>query len=374
MSENTKTLKIGLLATGDEIALGDILNTNAQNIALRLAQQGFIVGNHMVATDQEDDIVNALQFLLAHHQVVIITGGLGPTSDDRTRYALSRVTGKHLIFDDASWQAIINRLNHFNIVVHESNKQQALFPQGAHIIPNPNGTAAGCYVEYEDKLIFLLPGPPKECLPMFDAAVLPQLIERYGLGPRKILKWRLFGVIEADIAAMLDELLQGHPCTTGFRIDYPYLECKVYTENHADLEHLSAIIDEALQAYCIDKSHLKASELLIKILSNDSCIINIIDNATAGYLESKLSLPHLKRKIIFHQPYNNSDLKVTIQGLTEFWDNDITASHTHLSIQLESMGSSKIIEKHLPMRQYPNSLLYAVEFISWEIYKHLLIN
>ena len=137
-NSSTTHHSVALLATGDEICNGDIINSNSQEIAQRLFNQGIHVKTHMTVSDNLTDLETAMQFLLQDHHALIITGGLGPTSDDLTREALSHVLQRPLIFDEPTWHAIVARLNRFGFhTPPESNKQQALFPTGATIIPNP---------------------------------------------------------------------------------------------------------------------------------------------------------------------------------------------------------------------------------------------
>ncbi|MFN7097499.1 MAG: molybdopterin-binding protein, partial [Gammaproteobacteria bacterium] len=101
-------MRIGLLATGTELITGDILNTNGQQIAQTLTEQDYLVGLHVLASDEQQEIAAALSYLLTQHQIVIITGGLGPTSDDRTRFALAEVIKQTLVPDEPSWQYIVD--------------------------------------------------------------------------------------------------------------------------------------------------------------------------------------------------------------------------------------------------------------------------
>lgn len=371
MTAKLSSFKIGLLATGDEIALGDILNTNAQRIAQQLTNAGYCVGNHLITTDQKSDIEAALQFLLLHHHVIIITGGLGPTSDDRTRFALSEVIQQTLLFDEASWQAILAHFAKLKMTVHDSNKQQALFPKNAQILSNPNGTAAGCYVYYRDRLIFLLPGPPRECLPMFEQTVLPKIRQEYGQGTRQIIKWRLIGVLEADIAAQLDQLTQDAPCTTGYRIDYPYLEVKLYVENKADIKDLLLKVNQLLAPYQLDTDNQKASELLTNYLISYSNIIHIQDNATAGFLESKIISPALHKKVLFNRSTVFGNVSMQINGLAEAWMTNPAAIQTQLTLHFQTAQTSHQIEKWLPLRHHPYTINYAVEYAAWELYQFI---
>lgn len=367
-------LKTALLATGDEVVNGDILNTNAQAIAQQLTERGFLVGNHLVVSDQQDDIVNAIKFLLSSHAVVIITGGLGPTSDDRTRFALSQVIAKPLVFNEAVWEAIVQRLTRFNIKIHDSNRQQALFPEEAKIIANANGTAAGCYVEFADKLIFLLPGPPRECLPMLDQFVLPEMLRRFGQGSRQIFKWRLFGVIEADIAALVDAMTADYPCITGYRIDYPYLEVKIYADKNTDLTDLILQAQKVFAPYQLTASNTKASDYLLEVLHQYPDSLTIVDTATAGYLESKLAKPALRSKIYFHHAPSATPIQIQISGLAELWAaSSSAAAETLLSLAFTHSGTASQQQKMLPLRNPYYTLNYAVEWLSWEIVKILAI-
>jgi nicotinamide-nucleotide amidase len=247
----TELTRIGLLATGNELAEGDILNTNGQAIAQTLINQHLPVGSHVISSDVDYDIEEALRFLLQSHSHIIITGGLGPTSDDRTRYALSNVIGKELILDDATWQYIGERLTQRGFAIHPANRQQALFPQGAQILPNKNGTAAGCRVQHNDKIIYMLPGPPLECLTIFEEFVLPGLIATQTSSKKIKLSWRVSGVIESEIAAQVDAAMQPYPVVTGYRMVKPYLDVKIYCEQHAKFDEMLDVINKLLEPYLV---------------------------------------------------------------------------------------------------------------------------
>lgn len=243
-------MRVGLLATGNELTEGDILNLDGQAIAHTLQEQALPIGLHVITPDDEEDIKKALKFLLQSHNIVIMTGGLGPTSDDITRNALSNVIGKELRFDETSWQHICARVQErLGRMPHESNRQQAFFPEGANIIPNPNGTAAGCWVAYKKKTIYMLPGPPKECIPMFLEVVLPHILTQHT--PRDLVKlsWRLQGAVESDMAALIDEAVKNYPVTTGYRAEFPFLEVKIYTAHHEQFDEMVATIKKIIAPY-----------------------------------------------------------------------------------------------------------------------------
>jgi nicotinamide-nucleotide amidase len=370
MPKPTTSPSVALLATGDEIIQGDILNSNSQQIALRLTQHNIQVGTHLTCKDNIDDIEQAIKFLLSDHQALIITGGLGPTSDDLTRYGLSKAIDKPLIFDETSWENICSRLKRFGYhTPPESNRQQALFPQDAAIIPNDNGTAAGCQLTANNKLIFMLPGPPNECLPLVDQIALPALIEANY--PRELYryKWLLFGVSEAKIAEQVDKIALPAKCTTGYRICYPYLECKVYSTDEAKLKNILPQIESDLKPYLICNDQQTASEQLKKALINFNGKLGINDSATGGLLESILQTPATKNHLYFS---NNTGFPkevpiVILSGLTDFWQDAKTAM-TSLEINIHFNDDIKIEKISIPLRG-ERVRLYAVEWACWQILK-----
>lgn len=343
---------ISLLATGDEIRNGDILNSNAQEIAARLFNHGMQIGMHMVTGDRVAEIEAAIQFLLISHRALIITGGLGPTSDDLTRYALSNALKKELIFDENSWNSIVERLSSLGYdKPPETNRQQALFPAGATIIPNPNGTAAGCMIQQNEKIIFMLPGPPIECLPMLDEAVLPELINQ---GFQKTLyhkKWLLFGVSEGQIAEELDALAKPYECITGYRLWYPYIEFKIYSNNQNDFNDLTPQIEKTITRFLIQDGKYSASELLRQTLVSSNLKLNICDLATGGMLESTLRTPETNSHLHFGYQANAtpSDIQVEIKGLDEFWQGS-SVLKTTIEISLTQINITKKIKKEIPFR------------------------
>lgn len=352
--------RIALLATGDEIINGDILNTNTQEISRRLFDLGMHVGMHMTASDNISEIESAMRFLLNSHRGLIITGGLGPTSDDITRFALSNVIQKPLLFNEKVWDALCERVKKFgHKVVPESNRQQALFPEGAVIIPNDNGTAAGCYLTHENKMIFMLPGPPFECFPMIDQVMLPALTKA---GFQETLfhkSWYLFGVSEAKIAEELEEIIKSFECTPGYRIFYPYLEFKIQSKKEKDFAAAIERIEKLIAPYLIGNGKQTASELLRKKLENVS--LKICDEATGGLLESTLTIPATFGKIYFTHEKNNAD--VMIKGLKEFWSGNLDVKQTELEFIFAKKDSytMKIPSHGVRVRQY------AMEFICREI-------
>lgn len=363
MSRDTQyAYGIALLATGDEICNGDILNTNAQQTAQQLFQQGMVVSNHMVVPDNIAQIEHAILFLLHHHHALIITGGLGPTSDDLTRFALSQALQRPLQFDTHTWDNIVSRLSklgHPN--PPESNRQQALFPEGSTIILNPHGTAAGCMIQHDQRWIFMLPGPPQECLPMLKTMVLPTLLTA---GFKQTLyhdSWLLFGVSEGHIAEILDQLAKPFNCMTGYRLCYPYIEFKIQSNHEQDFASLKQLVEQAIVGYLISDGKQTASSELRKKLENYSEKLIIADQATGGLLETHLKTPLTTSHITF----GNDQPHIQIDGLQEFWQQQATQK-TSLILQINLNQRQETVSIDIPLRG-DRVKLYAVEWICYQL-------
>jgi nicotinamide-nucleotide amidase len=192
-------MNIELINTGSELLLGRVLNTHQQWICRRLADLGSVVARQVAVPDTAQDIQQAVREALGRADLVIVTGGLGPTSDDITRDLIAQLLGKKLVRDEAVFTHIKNYFAARNRPMAAINDVQAMVPEGAIVLPNPNGTAPGLAMKTGDrswemadraeifpspisnlpsasaKWLIMLPGPPRELRPMFDATVVPLL-------------------------------------------------------------------------------------------------------------------------------------------------------------------------------------------------------
>ncbi len=354
-----QTLRVIIITTGNEITDGDILNTTGPAIAKRLVEHGQILVKHILLPDDENAIAANIKLALQDSDIIITTGGLGPTSDDRTRFALATAIDQPLVFDETSWQMIVNRLNAIHLHVHPDNRQQALFPSDATIFPNANGTANGCGVTIDDKSVFMLPGPPHECLPMFEHDILPRLPQHH----RPKLHWLLFGVSEGETAAMLDAALHTYTCQTGYRAEYPYLEFKVWADDAEVLEKIAAKVTPLLEDSLVNKINDKASDIVIKKLIANDCHYKIFDQASRGLLQATITTPDTCHKIEFVNDEKHADIILT--GLAEYWQGQAAPAKTHLvlkfnhqSIQRECFYRGDRVKK------------FAVEWACWQLLKN----
>lgn len=198
-----------LISVGTEILLGDILNTNAQYLAKELAALGIGVLRQTTVGDNEGRLLDALDSAFGRCDTVILTGGLGPTPDDLTKETCAEYFGKKLLLDEESLEKIEAYFSARSIVpMPESNKKQALLPEDSLKLPNDNGTAPGCVMEKDGKRIIILPGPPKEMVPMFRDYVKPYL-KKFTHSVILSHSIRTFGIGESYMSEQVADLLEG---------------------------------------------------------------------------------------------------------------------------------------------------------------------
>jgi len=195
-----------VIAVGTELLLGDILNTNAQYLARELAKLGINVYYQTVVGDNRARLLEAYKAAFSRADIVIATGGLGPTEDDLTKETAAEFFGLELELHEPSWEKIQGLFYSMHSNMTLTNKKQAMMPKGCTVLVNDNGTAPGCCVERDGKLLFLLPGPPNECIPMYENTVIPILKPRSGaVFVSKTLK--ICGIGESTAEEMLKDLI-----------------------------------------------------------------------------------------------------------------------------------------------------------------------
>lgn len=358
-------MTLGILATGDEIIHGDTLNTNGHEIAKTLSSEGVPLGLQLACSDKERDLLECIGFLVLRHDIILSIGGLGPTTDDRTRFAFARYLGLDLIEYPEAMMHIQSRLSRANLPFDAGNRLQALFPKDATLLPNPNGTAMGCMFSAKDKLFILLPGPPRECLPMFHHHVLPRLQQTHH-SHKKMLLWQLFGVAEGQVAELLEGALEGIPCNTGYRLDIPYLEFKVRCE-----PDIVAVIQQRIEPivapYIISPPKQKASHVLRERLVEMKTPVVIRDRATGGVLEMLVHSPQNNDYVHFSEQTQPIQYYFDISGLDVFWTSHPTASTTEVLIKYHGAQGYGFEQHTIPYRGHAWVLHYAAEWLSFRL-------
>ena len=198
-----------LIAVGTELLLGNIANTDAQMISQGLSELGINVFYHTVVGDNPDRVRQAVDIAKKRADILITTGGLGPTCDDLTKVALAQAFGRKLFYHEPSAQRIRDRFAAMGRPVTENNYQQAMIPEGATVLDNDWGTAPGVAFEADGVRVIMLPGPPKEMIPMFTDSAMPSL-RRYSsktIVPHSI---HFFGIGESLLESRMHEYMLAH--------------------------------------------------------------------------------------------------------------------------------------------------------------------
>ncbi len=195
-----------ILAIGTELLMGNTVNTNATYIARGLAQNGINVYHQEVVGDNPQRLLESLTQAFSRSDIVITTGGLGPTYDDLSKETIASYFGKELVLHEESLQHIEQFFHKLGREMTANNRKQAMMPEDCTVFPNPNGTAPGCAIEKDGKVAFMLPGPPREMQPMFDHYVVPYLMKDSDtvLESRMI---HLFGIGESMLEHKLHDVM-----------------------------------------------------------------------------------------------------------------------------------------------------------------------
>ncbi|MBS5886814.1 MAG: competence/damage-inducible protein A [Clostridium sp.] len=287
-------MKAEIIAIGTEILLGDIVNTNAQFLAKELAALGIDVYHQSVIGDNAERIIESFEKAFERCDLVITTGGLGPTQDDLTKELGAKYFNKKLVLHEPSLDWIKTYLDMKDEAIVEANKKQAYFPEGSIILPNPNGTAPGSIVSENNKILIILPGPPREMKPMFNDHVKKYLEGITG----KIIKsktLRLFGIGESLMAQKLNNLIQNskNPTVAPYAKDNDVtlrITAKGNSEKECDdlINPVEKEIKDALGEYIYGEGETSLENVVSEILCNNKLSVSTAESCTGGMVAASL--------------------------------------------------------------------------------------
>ena len=199
-------MTVEIIAVGTEILLGNIVNTNAAYLAEKCAGLGLSCYHQDVVGDNEERLMETIRLALTRADIILLSGGLGPTQDDLTKEAAAKVMGKELYLHEPSKEAIRQFFAERNMEITENNWKQAMVPEGCIVVENPGGTAPGIIIAENGKHVVLMPGPPGELIPMFEKSIMPYLA---GLTSGVIYSQtvKICGVGESKAESMVEDLV-----------------------------------------------------------------------------------------------------------------------------------------------------------------------
>ena len=288
---------VELISVGTELLLGNILNTDAQFLSRELSKLGMNVFYQTVVGDNPDRLRKAVDIAKGRADIIITTGGLGPTCDDLTKQTLAEAFGKKLVFHDESAERIKDYFaqNLHGAPMPENNLQQAMLPEGCIILQNDWGTAPGCIFESEGCHVVMLPGPPRECQPMFYAHVALYLRKLSGETIRsRTLK--LFGMGESAVEALLRDRMNElkNPTLAPYaKTGEVELRITAKAASEAEADALIAPVENEVRAvfgdliYGADVGSLE--EVVLALLKEKGLTLSCAESCTGGLIAKRLT-------------------------------------------------------------------------------------
>lgn len=290
-------MKATIITIGDEILIGQILDTNSRYISRALNSNGITVGERTSIGDNRAQITDTLDRALANSEVVIITGGLGPTKDDITKHTLCDYFGSTLRYDEVEADHIRKMLEARNIAFNELNRGQAMVPECCTVLHNAHGTAPGMWFEREGRVVISLPGVPFEMQHLIDEEVMPRLRNHFAL--REIVHRTMitFGIAESILAeriAAWEEALPDYihlaylpaPNVVRLRLSAYEVEGKrVSNEIDSLFDTLRTIIPDNIAGF----EDASVEELVHNILIERGETLAVAESCTGGVIASKFT-------------------------------------------------------------------------------------
>ncbi len=287
-------VRIEVINTGTELLLGNTMNTHGAWFGRELFMLGLRISRQTTVPDG-DAIREALEEAVRRADVVIVTGGLGPTSDDLTREITAQVLGLELITDEAALRSLESYFTSRGRVMVAANLKQALCPVGADILPNPNGTAPGIYVPprlngRSNAAVFLLPGPPRELYPMYHAELVPRLRALAGIETANGAQvFKFTGIGESDFHHGVDQRLAA---VVG--LEYGY--CAHIGEvdlrligNPGVIIQARAIVLEAFAVFLISEDGASMEKTVVKLLKEKGLVLATAESCTGGQISHRIT-------------------------------------------------------------------------------------
>ena len=291
-------MKISILTIGNELMSGRIADTNSSFIAREINLQGWQVEAMMSVGDNFNSIKSRLNYLLELTDVVICTGGLGPTADDITTAAIAQTFNLPLYTDEAVLQKIKDMFARYNLRWVENNAKQAAFPQGAEIIANPVGTAAGFALRIKDKLIFVVPGVPHETQKLMPDGVIPILRRNFPEPDQCSAKQTIktFGLGEGAVDEKLKDIdFAAMGVNVGFYPVFPenYVVLisrhKTQEEAQRNLQKAQDEVTRRLQDYIFSYGERTLEEVIADLLTEKKLTLAVAESCTGGLITNRLT-------------------------------------------------------------------------------------
>lgn len=287
-------MKAEIICVGTELLLGDIVNTNAQFLAQELASLGFGVYYQTVVGDNPQRLAGVVKEAKGRSDILIFTGGLGPTDDDLTKQTVASVFEDELVMDEEELEKIRGFFINRGITMTTNNEKQAMVPRNGEKIPNFNGTAPGMIFKHQNSTAFLIPGPPSEMRPMFTNQIRPML-EAMQDGVLYSHTLRVFGIGESLLEDMVHPLLDGRNPTAALYAKTGEVHVRITARAQSELEAVAMCEDYAgkfralLNGYIYTETWPDLETTLVRQLQERAETIATAESCTGGLLSKRIT-------------------------------------------------------------------------------------
>jgi nicotinamide-nucleotide amidase len=337
-----------IIGVGTELLIGQIANTNAQYISSKLQELGIDVYYHTVVGDNPDRLKKTLKHAIERSDLVITTGGLGPTQDDLTKETIASYFNLELTMHEQSVSKIEGFFKKLGKAMTENNYKQAKMPDGCQVIPNNYGTAPGCIIESNEKMVILLPGPPVENQPMMEETIIPllekktdsKLVSRYirvfGLGESKAEE-KIKDIIEKQTDPTIAPYAKTAELT--FRVS-----TKVKKGEDPDEKLLPFIekVKERIGKYIYSIDNESISEVAVKQLIKNNFKISLAESCTGGLISKMITdIPGASKVLDRCIVTYSNEAKVQELGI----DSELISKYGAVSKQVSEAMANGIMKK-----------------------------
>lgn len=315
-----------IFSTGDEIRSGALADTNAAYIAQRLEEAGAEVVRHTCVGDDLNRLESVLREIGERSDIGVVTGGLGPTTDDLTAEAAAKAAGVNLVFNDAAFSCIEAFFKRRNYPMSQSNRKQAMIPEGAEVIYNPVGTAPGFSLKIGNCTVFFLPGVPFEMKKMLSDSVLPRIAELQGEDRKFCLVKNIstFGLGESVVGEQVADLEKEFPgIRLGLRAKFPEIHVKFYAVGE-DEQVLKDTAERATQwvldrignkVLSVDGASMEA--VVGDLLRQKQATLAVAESCTGGLISHWLTdVPGSSDYFLFSGVTYSNEAKMKVLGVS----------------------------------------------------------
>lgn len=313
---------VEIIGVGTELLLGSTTNTDARDISEMLTTMGINVFYHTVVGDNPARLKQVMELAMSRADIIITTGGLGPTCDDLTKTVIAEALGRKLVYYPEEGKRLEDYFRRRQKVMTENNLQQVYLPEGCIPLSNDWGTAPGCIVEQGDLTVIMLPGPPYECRMLMEHRVLPYLESKSG-GVIVSHNYKIFGMGESEMESILREEMNSHTNPTIAPYAKPY-ECLVRITAKADTteqaEAMIAPVGEMVKGklgnviYGVDVSGL--DQVVLDLLRQRGMTLSAAESCTGGLLAKRMTdFPGASAVFLGGVVSYTNDMKIKVLGV-----------------------------------------------------------